>query len=168
MSRHRRRRPITRTQWAVAGLCGLIAAYLAVGAAAPGISTAPTAAARATGTVDSWITQAGALLHRTWTPAERDALQLMAEHESGGDPAAVNTWDRNAHEGHPTKGVLQARDDTYWTWTPAACRSRGPPGIFWPPCNIAACVRYAEGRYGSLAEVPGVLAVRDGQPYVGY
>jgi SLT domain-containing protein len=37
-----------------------------------------------------------------------------------------------------------------------------------PVDNIIAGVRYALARYGSPDNVPGVAAVRNGQPYVGY
>jgi SLT domain-containing protein len=37
-----------------------------------------------------------------------------------------------------------------------------------PVDNIIAGTRYALARYGSLSNVPGVVAVHNGQPYVGY
>jgi SLT domain-containing protein len=37
-----------------------------------------------------------------------------------------------------------------------------------PVDNIVAGVRYALGRYRSLNNVPGVVAVRAGRRYVGY
>ena len=37
----------------------------------------------------------------------------VVQHESGGDARIVNTWDRNAQEGHPSKGVLQFIDGTF-------------------------------------------------------
>ena len=40
--------------------------------------------------------------------------------------------------------------------------------IYDPVSNIVAGVRYAISRYGSLSNVPGVIAVRNGQSYVGY
>lgn len=114
--------------------------------------------------VAGWIDQAGTKLHRRWTVTDCRALLLMAERESNNRADAVNGWDRNAKVGHPTKGILQARDDTFEAHAPAGCHGR----ILDPVCNIAACADYAIGRYGSLANVPGVRAVREGRPYVGY
>lgn len=34
--------------------------------------------------------------------------------------------------------------------------------------NIVAGVRYAIGRYGSLDNVPGIVSLAHGGPYVGY
>ena len=37
----------------------------------------------------------------------------VVQHESGGNARAINNWDINAQEGHPSKGVLQFIDGTF-------------------------------------------------------
>lgn len=37
----------------------------------------------------------------------------VVQHESGGNARAINNWDINAQEGHPSKGVLQFIDRTF-------------------------------------------------------
>lgn len=37
----------------------------------------------------------------------------VVQHESNGNARAINNWDRNAQEGHPSKGVLQFIDGTF-------------------------------------------------------
>ncbi len=40
-------------------------------------------------------------------------ILTVVQHESGGDPGIVNTWDSNAQAGHPSKGVLQFIQSTF-------------------------------------------------------
>ena len=67
--------------------------------------------------------------------------------ESGGNARAVNNWDVNAKRGTPSKGLMQVIDPTF--------RSNAMAGynrdIFDPLSNILASMKYALGRYGSLA-----------------
>jgi hypothetical protein len=68
------------------------------------------------------------------------------DQESGGNPRAINLWDINARRGTPSKGLMQVIDPTFR-------RHRHPnlPNDIWhPPANVAASMRYALSRYGSL------------------
>jgi hypothetical protein len=125
--------------------------------------TGVTPSTGAGGSVDDWITQAGAAMGRTFTASERDGLKIISKHESGDDPKSINNTDSNARAGHPTKGLMQMRDDTF-----AEHALPGHTDILDPVDNIISSVRYIEARYGSIGNVPGVKAVRAGQSYRGY
>lgn len=125
-----------------------------------GATPAPTGSG---GSVDDWITKAAAALGRTFTASERDALKIVAQHESTNNPSAVNLTDSNARAGHPSKGVMQMIDSTFQQYKLA-----GYNDIMDPVANIIAAVRYAESRYGSIDNIPGVRAVRAGRAYIGY
>lgn len=116
--------------------------------------------------VQAWIGQAFAILQASGVPADeldQAGVELIIEHESGGDPAAVNRWDSNWLAGHASKGLMQCIDSTF-----DAYRLPGHDDIFNPVDNIIAGVRYAISRYGSIGNVPGVRAVESGGQYVGY
>jgi hypothetical protein len=118
------------------------------------------------GNVEQWIQQAIQILEANGVPAsalsEQDIWTII-QHESGGNPNAINLWDSNAQAGHPSKGLMQCIDSTF--------NSNSLPGhtnIYNPVDNIIAGVRYALGRYGSIGNVPGIRAVHSGGSYVGY
>ncbi|WP_280452195.1 transglycosylase SLT domain-containing protein [Nocardia cyriacigeorgica] len=90
-------------------------------------------------------------------------IALIIQHESGGNPHAINNWDSNAAAGIPSKGLMQTIDPTFNSYALPGHRD-----IWNPVDNIIAGVRYAVDRYGSVSEVPGVARVREGQSYVGY
>lgn len=115
--------------------------------------------------IDRWITAAGVLLHRPYNPDERAIVHVAINQESGGKVHAINCWDRNWAEGHPSMGPMQAIDTTYAAHAPAGCRHLGPAGVYDPPCNIAACTHYAIGRYGSLSAIPGIREWQAGHDY---
>jgi hypothetical protein len=118
------------------------------------------------GRVGSWIAQAQTILHQHGVPLSkmnaRD-INTIIQHESGGDPRAVNNWDSNAAAGHPSEGLMQTIGSTF-----NAYKLPGHGGILNPIANIIAGVRYAISRYGSISNVPGVVAVHHGGSYVGY
>lgn len=114
-----------------------------------------------------WIGEAFAVLEAHQIPASeldvRDVL-LIIEHESGGNPNAINRTDINAQNGDPSRGLMQTISTTF-----NAYALPGHNGSIYDPVdNIIAGCRYAIDRYGSLAAVPGVRAVKAGRPYVGY
>jgi SLT domain-containing protein len=105
-------------------------------------------------------------LEKQGVPAEKlnvvDIWQII-QRESQGNPRAINLHDANARAGHPSKGLMQCVDTTF-----RAFMLPGHEDIYNPVDNIIAGVRYALSRYGSLANVPGIRAIRAGRQYVGY
>jgi hypothetical protein len=129
---------------------------------------APGVIDRAAGTtqVQIWIRQAFADLEASGVPSwqlDLPGVLTIIEHESSGNPGAVNDWDSNWQAGHASKGLMQCIDGTFDEF-----KLPGHDDIFNPVDNIIAGVRYAISRYGSISNVPGVRAVADGGQYVGY
>ncbi len=131
-----------------------------------GDASGPPPTAHPSGDVKQWIAQAKQVLIEMGYPPEsidENAIALIIEHESGGDPNAINNWDSNAAAGHPSKGLMQCIDSTF-----SAHAAPGHTDIWNPVDNIVAATRYSIDRYGSLDSVPGVSAVSGGSGYVGY
>ncbi|MDL5155078.1 transglycosylase SLT domain-containing protein [Actinomycetospora termitidis] len=129
-------------------------------------STTGTAPSSGRGGVQDWIREATAILAENGVDPDKmkaDDIATIIEHESGGDPDAVNDWDSNADKGTPSKGLMQTIGPTF-----EANKLPGHGNITDPVDNIIAAVRYAIKRYGSVGEVPGVEAVARGDSYVGY
>lgn len=114
----------------------------------------------------TWINQALQVLVANGYPLTRmnpDDIRTIIEHESGGNPSAVNNSDSNAAQGTPSKGLMQIIDPTFRTWA-----LPGHSNIYDPVDNIIAGVRYSLATYSSLSKVPGVSGVRSGGTYQGY
>lgn len=98
--------------------------------------------------VEQWRELAKKALKLTnqYSEANLNALLMQMQHESGGNPNAINLWDSNAKAGIPSKGLMQVIDPTF--------RSNALPGyntnIYDPLSNMIAAIRYTVGRYGSL------------------
>jgi uncharacterized protein YukE len=121
----------------------------------------------APGQVDEWIQEAIKVLEAHGVPASELNAQdiwIIIEHESGGNPDAINLTDSNAAAGDPSQGLMQTIPSTFSAYALPGYNS----SITNPVDNIIAGVRYAIGRYGSLSNVPGVIAVNNGDAYVGY
>jgi len=100
-------------------------------------------------------------------PASADYVgdvEIIITYESGGDPTVVNNWDINAQEGHPSQGLMQTIPSTFEAYRSPSLADN----ILDPAANIYAGIGYAVSRYGSLDNVPGVVAVKQGLGYVGY
>ncbi|GAA3425108.1 transglycosylase SLT domain-containing protein [Streptosporangium nondiastaticum] len=126
----------------------------------PGGGPAPS------GKVKDWIEQAIEILKERGVPVEKmnpNDIWMIIQHESGGNPHAINNWDSNAAAGHPSKGLMQTIDPTF-----NAYKLPGHGDIYNPVDNIIAGVRYAISRYGSVSNVPGVVGSKTGSGYVGY
>ncbi|GAA4545070.1 transglycosylase SLT domain-containing protein [Amycolatopsis samaneae] len=118
------------------------------------------------GDVADWIREAIEILRANGvnvSDADAALIATIIQHESGGDPNAINNWDSNAAAGHPSMGLMQTIDTTF-----DAYKLPGHDVINNPVDNIIAGVRYAISRYGSLNGVPGIQGLADGGGYVGY
>ncbi|MFI7113719.1 transglycosylase SLT domain-containing protein [Nonomuraea sp. NPDC050227] len=119
-----------------------------------------------TGKVKQWIEEAVAILKEHGYPVGKmnvDDIWMIIQHESGGNPHAINLWDSNAAAGHPSKGLMQTIDPTF-----NAHALDGHRDIYNPVDNIIAGVRYSIERYGSVSAVPGVVGMKTGSGYRGY
>ena len=85
----------------------------------------------------------------TWTAREDEHVFL--------------TGNSNAQAGHPSKGLMQCIDSTF-----NSNKLPGHDNIYNPVDNIIAGVRYTIGRYGSIANTPGLASMAHGGGYVGY
>ncbi|HEX8823065.1 MAG TPA: transglycosylase SLT domain-containing protein, partial [Archangium sp.] len=118
------------------------------------------------GQVGDWIRQATDKLKAAGVPVEKMNPQDIAkiiQHESSGNPNAINLWDDNARRGTPSIGLMQTIQPTF-----DAYKVAGHDDIRNPVDNIVAAVRYAVDRYGSVSNVPGLQSMGNGGGYVGY
>ncbi|RJO79860.1 DUF4226 domain-containing protein [Nocardia panacis] len=119
-----------------------------------------------TGEQGQWINEALRVLrangYDTHAISPSDVAAII-QHESGGNPHAINLWDSNAAAGIPSKGLMQTIDPTFNAYSLPGHRD-----IWNPVDNIVAGVRYAIDRYGSVGNVPGIANLRSGGHYVGY
>lgn len=98
--------------------------------------------------VEQWRDVAIKALKLTGQYSEDNLKYLLTQmqHESSGNPNDVNTWDINAKNGTPSKGLMQVIDPTF-----KAYAMKGyDKDIFDPLSNIIAAIRYTVSRYGSL------------------
>jgi uncharacterized protein YukE len=114
----------------------------------------PPPATQPTGKVADWVDEAMKILNgppynMNLTDKDRAIINRIIQHESGGNPNAINNWDSNAKAGHPSKGLMQTIDGTFSTYS-----IPGHKQIYNPVDNIIAAVRYAVHRYHSLSGVP--------------
>jgi hypothetical protein len=113
-----------------------------------------------------WICHAEQVLEQHGTARRQlstNAAYIVVEHESGGNPHAYNGWDSNAAQGHRSEGIAQVIGPTFHAY-----KLHGYGDIWDPVDNMIAAFRYAISRYGSMNNIPGVVAVRQGGSYVGY
>ncbi|ATB44211.1 phage tail length tape measure protein [Cystobacter fuscus] len=118
------------------------------------------------GQVGDWIRQATEKLKAAGVPVEKMNPQDIAkiiQHESSGNPNAINLWDDNAKRGTPSIGLMQTIQPTF-----DAYKLPGHDNIRDPVDNIIAAVRYSIDRYGSVSNVPGLQSMNGGGGYVGY
>jgi LysM repeat protein len=118
------------------------------------------------GQVGDWIKQAMDIMAANGVPMDKVNPQDIAkiiQHESSGNPNAINNWDSNAAKGTPSIGLMQTIQPTF-----DAYKLPGHDNIRDPVSNIIAGVRYAIERYGSTSNVPGIKGLSNGSGYVGY
>jgi cell wall-associated NlpC family hydrolase/SLT domain-containing protein len=114
------------------------------------------------GNVKKWIKTALGILHQD-TKQNESIVNTMIQHESSGNPHAINRTDSNARAGHPSKGIMQTIDSTFNAYS-----IKGHKDIWNPVDNIIAGVRYEESRYHTLANAPGIKSMANGGKYKGY
>ncbi|MFX0574692.1 transglycosylase SLT domain-containing protein [Nocardia nepalensis] len=121
---------------------------------------------RPSGQQGQWINEALRVLRENGYDTRHISaadIATIIQHESGGNPNAINLWDSNAAKGIPSKGLMQTIDPTFNAYSVPGHRD-----IWNPVDNIVAGVRYAIHRYGSVSNVPGVANLHEGGSYVGY
>ena len=105
---------------------------------------------------------AGTARHPAW-PAQYQRRVHRGRARVGRNPHASNGWDINAAQGHPSEGIAQTIGPTFHAY-----KLHGYGDIWNPGDNMIAAFRYAISRYGSMNNIPGVVAVRQGGSYIGY
>ena len=100
------------------------------------------------GGVEQWRELAKKALQMTkqFSEDNLNALLKQMQHESGGNPYAINNWDSNAKKGTPSKGLMQVIDSTFKANALEGYNSN----IYDPLSNMLASIRYTVSRYGSL------------------
>jgi tape measure domain-containing protein len=126
---------------------GFVSGAFGGGSVSGNVTTWLQSAMAATGVPSSWL----------------GPLSTMVQHESGGDPSAINNWDSNAKAGHPSQGLMQLIPSTM-----AAYAMPGMTNILNPIQNAIAGIRYIQARYGNIFNVPGIKNMMNGGGYVGY
>jgi Transglycosylase SLT domain len=117
--------------------------------------------------VTQWNNVVACVLGMLGQPANSTLINdvdIVINGESSGDPNAINEWDINAQEGHPSIGLVQVIQPTFNTYH----SSRLADDIWDPAANIYAGMNYAIHTYGSIQNIPGVVSVNGGGGYVGY
>ncbi|MBU5259200.1 transglycosylase SLT domain-containing protein [Bacillus pumilus] len=125
----------------------LIGAFSGMGASGLSVQQWLMAALMATGTSMNWL----------------PGLMTIAQHESNGNPRAINLWDSNAKKGTPSKGLMQTIGPTF-----NSNKGKGMNDIWNPIHNAVAAINYIKGRYGTVFNTPGLRSMRRGGPYKGY
>ncbi|WP_414720462.1 transglycosylase SLT domain-containing protein [Streptomyces sp.] len=101
--------------------------------------------------LDGWIREALAIMKREGIPGTYEGIHRNIMRESSGNPRAINTWDINARNGVPSKGLLQVIQPTF-----DAYHVEGTAyDLYDPVANIVAACNYAADRYGSIDNVNG-------------
>jgi hypothetical protein len=112
-----------------------------------------------------------------WTPVIRGALraagihnnipewvsmiQRQIQHESGGNPRAINTTDINAQRGDPSRGLMQVIGSTFSHYAMSPFNKN----IYDPLSNILAAIRYIEGAYGGESGGLSYMIANAGRAY---
>lgn len=125
----------------------LIGAFSGMGSSGLSVQQWLMAALMATGTSMNWL----------------PGLMTIAQHESNGNPRAINLWDSNAKKGTPSKGLMQTIGPTF-----NSNKGKGMNDIWNPIHNAVAAINYIKGRYGTVFNTPGLRSMRRGGPYKGY
>lgn len=114
------------------------------------------------GTFNTWWAEALKVAGPGYAQYRR-AAEIVAFHESGFRPGAINNYDRNARAGTPSAGLMQFIKPTFddYAW---------PGHNNWssPVDQLLAFFQYGQRRYGGIYNVPGVKSVLAGGKYRPY
>lgn len=88
------------------------------------------------------------------TASQVAAWMKVIKRESNGDPSVINTWDRNAQLGHPSKGLVQTIQPTF-----DAYKFKGHNNPLNGYDDLLAGIHYMKAIYGSG---PGAFATVSG------
>ena len=113
------------------------------------------------GNIHDWIAEALSLVPNAGKKLI-PGINNMIQHESGGNPRAINNWDSNAAAGTPSIGLMQTIQPTF-----NAYAIKGHKNIYNPVDNIIAGLRYALSRYGKSMVRGGGRHDAAGN-YIGY
>ncbi|WP_265489740.1 tape measure protein [Lactiplantibacillus plantarum] len=95
------------------------------------------------------------------TDSQVAAWMKVIKRESNGDPSVVNTWDRNAQLGHPSKGLVQTIQPTF-----DAYKFKGHNNPLNGYDDLLAGIHYMKAIYGSgpsaFARVSGQMGYDSG------
>ncbi|MEU4684459.1 transglycosylase SLT domain-containing protein [Streptomyces xinghaiensis] len=99
--------------------------------------------------LDGWIREAMAIMDKHGIPGSYEGIHRNIMRESSGNPQAINTWDINAKNGIPSKGLLQVIQPTFDAYHVEGTAN----DLYDPVANIVAACNYAADRYGSMDNV---------------
>ncbi|MGK5530946.1 transglycosylase SLT domain-containing protein [Streptomyces sp. URMC 129] len=99
--------------------------------------------------LDGWIREALDIMKKHDIPGSYEGIHRNVMRESSGDPHAINTWDINAINGIPSKGLLQVIQPTFDAYHVEGTAN----DLYDPVANIVAACNYAADRYGSMDNV---------------
>ncbi|WP_059010445.1 transglycosylase SLT domain-containing protein [Streptomyces specialis] len=99
--------------------------------------------------LDGWIREALDIMKKHDIPGTYEGIHRNVMRESSGDPHAINTWDINAINGIPSKGLLQVIQPTFDAYHVEGTAH----DLYDPVANIVAACNYAADRYGSMDNV---------------
>lgn len=133
-----------------------------VGSKSTGVASGSVGPVNTSGSLVSWIKQAIQLTGVS--PNWLNPLEVIIQNESSDNPMAINLTDSNWQAGDPSRGLMQTIMTTFLAYHQKGTSSN----IYDPVANIAAGINYILGRYSSIWNVPGIIAVEGGRPYVGY
>jgi hypothetical protein len=107
-------------------------------------------------TIQTYITTAYSVMGLSPTAQDITDWSTLIQYESS----------NNAHAENPSgaSGLAQVKPATF-------AENALPPyntNIFDPVSNIIAAYRYAIGRYKTVHNIPGLVSLRNGGPYIGY
>ena len=114
------------------------------------------------GSVADWLMQA--IQATGISSTNLPDLEAIVQHESSGNPNAINLTDSNAQAGHPSQGLMQCIPSTFEKYRSTSL----PNDIDNPVANAVAAIKYILATYGSVANVPGVKSLLSGSAYRGY